>query len=227
MKGGKPMTLLKAISDGSHGPYDMTIYEAIKRACEKPMLLDALTWICLWESECVVRQALTNCTYDGITIRRTEAGKDQERGWDTCFKVCLGEVMEAWNEKHEQGKKEGVGTILPLLVEKTRSKKLSWTKLLPRLRNKENSVWASDTQEVQAFLVETAKGLSLYLQSSPYQGTPTMTVEDNQEKLNELAGMIKAEEIEEKARRDAAKMKESIANDSRLSTSFESILKAL
>ena len=110
MKEGNPMTLLKALSDGPQGSYDMDIYKAIKVACEKPTLLDALTWICLWESERVVRQALTNCTYDGITIRRTEAGKDQEKGWDTCFKVCLGAVMEAWHEKHKQREKENEWT---------------------------------------------------------------------------------------------------------------------
>jgi len=56
----------------------MNITEAVARACEEPTLLDALSWICVWESERVVKQARKN-----------------ER-WETCFKTCLERVMEQY-----------------------------------------------------------------------------------------------------------------------------------
>ena len=55
----------------------MNITEATKRACEEPTLLDALSWICVWESERVVKYV-----------------REHEGRWETCFKLCLGEVME-------------------------------------------------------------------------------------------------------------------------------------
>lgn len=63
----------------------MNITEAVKQACKEPTLLDALSWICVWESERVVKQAKKNL--------RDADGK----GWDTCFKFCLREVMEEYN----------------------------------------------------------------------------------------------------------------------------------
>lgn len=73
---------------------NMTINEAVKRACQEPTLLDALSWICIWESERIVKQAKKNL--------RDVDGK----GWDTCFKICLGRVMRCWpdettGEKHK------------------------------------------------------------------------------------------------------------------------------
>jgi len=63
----------------------MNIDEAVKQACEKPTLLEALTDICIWESERVVRQARTN------------------KQWETCFRVCLKEVMEKYGYKPKGG----------------------------------------------------------------------------------------------------------------------------
>lgn len=57
----------------------MNIGDAVKRACKEPTLLDALTWICIWESERVVRQARQN------------------EQWGTCFKICLKSVMDAFS----------------------------------------------------------------------------------------------------------------------------------
>jgi hypothetical protein len=60
----------------------MNIIEATKKACEEPTLLDALSWICVWESERVVRQARSN------------------EQWETCFKVCLESVMKEYAKLH-------------------------------------------------------------------------------------------------------------------------------
>ena len=58
----------------------MNISEATKKACEKPTLLEALTDICIWESERIVKQARKN------------------EQWETCFKVCLREVMAKYGK---------------------------------------------------------------------------------------------------------------------------------
>ena len=58
----------------------MNIKEAVDRACEEATLLDALTFICIWESERIVKQARNN------------------KQWETCFKVCLKKVMEKYNQ---------------------------------------------------------------------------------------------------------------------------------
>jgi hypothetical protein len=63
----------------------MNIVEAAKRACEEPTLLDALSWICVWDSERAIKQALTNYG----------SGTDGA-GWDTCFKTCLKHVLDAY-----------------------------------------------------------------------------------------------------------------------------------
>lgn len=66
----------------------MKIDAAIKKACEEPTLLDALSWICVWESERAINQALN----------KYGSGMDGA-GWDTCFKFCLKRVMEQYKEK--------------------------------------------------------------------------------------------------------------------------------
>ena len=64
----------------------MNIDQAVARSCEEPTLLDALTWICVWESERAVHQA------------RFDFGSGANgAGWDTCFKVCLKRVIESYN----------------------------------------------------------------------------------------------------------------------------------
>jgi len=62
----------------------MKIKEAVNIACKESTLLDALTWICIWESERIVKQAKKN--------QRDMNGK----GWDTCFRYCLNEVMDKY-----------------------------------------------------------------------------------------------------------------------------------
>ena len=58
----------------------MKVDEAVRQACRQPDLVSALTWICVWESERVVKQA-TNTRY----------------GWDTCFGTCIQSVMDTWD----------------------------------------------------------------------------------------------------------------------------------
>lgn len=66
--------------------YTMNIDEAVSTACCEPTLLDALSWICVWESERAIRQAREN----------RGSGADGA-GWDTCFRYCLNLVMESYN----------------------------------------------------------------------------------------------------------------------------------
>lgn len=72
----------------------MKINEAVARACEEPTLLDALTWIAVWECERAIQQARK--FYE--TGERTGANG---AGWDTCFRFCFEPVMKAWQEKHK------------------------------------------------------------------------------------------------------------------------------
>ena len=68
------------------------IKEAVAQACKEPTLADALSHICVWETERVVRQA----------IRWYETGESTAShggGWDTCFKVALQAVMEQYGKE--------------------------------------------------------------------------------------------------------------------------------
>ena len=71
----------------------MTLKEAVSKACEEPTLLDALTWIAVWESERVVQQARK--------IYERGVRTPDDSGWDTCFRVCFDSVMRAWKKKHK------------------------------------------------------------------------------------------------------------------------------
>lgn len=70
----------------------MNISEAVKRAIEEPTLLYALSWIAVWESERVVRQAHA---FLDTGVRTT----GDEKGWDTMFSYLFKQVDDAWNEK--------------------------------------------------------------------------------------------------------------------------------
>jgi len=69
----------------------MNISDAVKRACQEPTLLDAFSWIAVWESERVVKQAHAFLN-TGIRTGSNEAG------WDTCFKICFERVMEVYGK---------------------------------------------------------------------------------------------------------------------------------
>ena len=60
----------------------MNITEAVERACKEGTLLDALSWICVWESERVVKQAI----------------KNEGKHWETCFKHSIKQVMDNYND---------------------------------------------------------------------------------------------------------------------------------
>lgn len=72
----------------------MNIIKAVKRACEEPTLLDALSWICVWESERAIKQAYEYA----ISNKRTHDGA----GWEICFKHCIKLVMESYKLKGDQ-----------------------------------------------------------------------------------------------------------------------------
>lgn len=61
--------------------------KAVLVACQEPTLLDALEWICAWESNRAVKVFAQN----------------QE--WDTCFKLCLSKVMDSYKTPIKGSKK--------------------------------------------------------------------------------------------------------------------------
>jgi hypothetical protein len=67
----------------------MNIDEAVAKACLEPTLLDALTWIAVWESERAIQQAKK-------FFETGERTGSNGAGWDTCFKVCFEKVMQTW-----------------------------------------------------------------------------------------------------------------------------------
>lgn len=69
----------------------LNITQAVERACEEPTLLDALSWICVWESERAIHQARFNF-----------GSGTNGAGWDTCFKYCLKCVMEEYWKKNDR-----------------------------------------------------------------------------------------------------------------------------
>jgi hypothetical protein len=69
----------------------MNLNEAVSRACEEPSLLKALTWICVWDADRAVKQAIGN----------TQAGTRGPGGelWDTCFEICLKAVFDVFSNR--------------------------------------------------------------------------------------------------------------------------------
>jgi hypothetical protein len=61
----------------------MTLIQASKKACSEPSLIAALTWIAIWETERIVKQA-----------RR-------ESDWETCFRCCFEQVFSDWKETRQ------------------------------------------------------------------------------------------------------------------------------
>jgi hypothetical protein len=61
--------------------------EAVEKACKEKTLLDALTFICIWECGRAINQARFNY-----------GSGANGAGWDTCFKLCLESVMNKWKE---------------------------------------------------------------------------------------------------------------------------------
>jgi len=67
-----------------------TFEEIINKACQEPTFLDALTYVCICESERIVKQVTTNYG----------SGRDGA-GWDTCFKIYLKEILIRYNKDEE------------------------------------------------------------------------------------------------------------------------------
>lgn len=72
----------------------MNIDDAVAKACEEPTLVKALSWIAVWETERVVKQAIQ---WKATGVSTASHGG----GWDTCFETCFDRVFEVWNKKHE------------------------------------------------------------------------------------------------------------------------------
>lgn len=70
----------------------MKLQDAVNRACLEPSLVDALTWIAVWECERAIAQTRE---FDRTGVR-TGSG---DAAWDTCFRSCFTAVMEAWEVK--------------------------------------------------------------------------------------------------------------------------------
>lgn len=116
-------------------PYGgMTFTEAVAKACTEPTLADALTWIAVWETEQVVRQAKK---YFETGISTASHGG----GWDTCFKVCFKEVLL----KYPKGYVPQPADVKPLLPKRTPEEKKAmaeveaamWDALAKRSKRKE------------------------------------------------------------------------------------------
>lgn len=67
---------------GNEGYLMRTFKSIIDEACQQETLLDALTWICLWETDRI--------------LTRAHAGIEYE----TSFYICLSEVVKTWKLKH-------------------------------------------------------------------------------------------------------------------------------
>lgn len=73
----------------------MKFDEAVNRACEEPTLVDALTWIAIWENDRAVRQALL--TNERRRMGVPNASTASHGGdWDSSFKRCFEAVFAAW-----------------------------------------------------------------------------------------------------------------------------------
>lgn len=70
----------------------MNITDATARACQEPTLVDALSWIAVWESERAIEQA-RKFFETGVATGSNGAG------WDTCFRFCFQQVMDAWEKR--------------------------------------------------------------------------------------------------------------------------------
>ncbi len=63
----------------------MNVKEAVERACQEPTLVEALSFICVWECERAIKQA-----------RENYGSGANGAGWDTCFKYAIQLVMDEY-----------------------------------------------------------------------------------------------------------------------------------
>lgn len=74
----------------------MNITEATAKACEKPTLVDALSWICVWETDRVVKQYKKNL--DEGTVEHCGGT------YETCFRYCIQSVMDRYAKQGKWSK---------------------------------------------------------------------------------------------------------------------------
>ena len=74
----------------------MNYVEAVEKACEQPTLIDALSWISVWECERVIPEA-----HKFLNGEKERGGNGQ--GWDTCFRFLIHEVMQRYTIKKLKG----------------------------------------------------------------------------------------------------------------------------
>lgn len=79
----------------------MNAQQAVDRACEEPTLLEALSWIAVWECERVIPVA--HSFLNGGKPRGYNG-----QGWDTCFKYLIKEVMEQYGQQKALKKLKGI-----------------------------------------------------------------------------------------------------------------------
>ena len=67
----------------------MNLGEATKIACKEKTLIDALTFMAVWEADRAIQQALEYS-------KTGKATASDGKCYDTCFKVCFEAVMRQW-----------------------------------------------------------------------------------------------------------------------------------
>ena len=78
-----------------------TFTEAVDRACEEPTLIDALSWISVWECERVIPNAHK-------FLSGGPAVNNEGQGWETCFRFLIKEVMEQYDQQQILKKIKGL-----------------------------------------------------------------------------------------------------------------------
>lgn len=74
----------------------MNFEAAIDEACKQPTLLDALSWIAVWECERVIPNAHS-------FLNGERSRNENGQGWETCFKFVIDETMKAYAVKKLKG----------------------------------------------------------------------------------------------------------------------------
>ena len=77
----------------------MNLDEAKKIACKEKTLIDALTWIAVWEADRAIA-----LKHNKTGVSTASCGKY----YDTCFKMCFEAVMLQWRTKIEEIEAENI-----------------------------------------------------------------------------------------------------------------------
>ena len=95
----------------------LSLSEAVKEACKQPTLLDALSWIAVWEGERAIQQAKK---YFETGVSTASMG-----GWDTLFRICFKEVISNYIEVpgRKISRKKALKTSEKILLKAERARK--------------------------------------------------------------------------------------------------------